>query len=124
MKKLIMVTAAILSMSIPAVAHASESPNGADANSSSVKTPARFTMTDWARLKKKDRMVIIIGAIESLLLATQSKDGGKTPVNPVCLTNDSPLGIEAKLMDVSKRYPNDAFVDVFLVVTNCLEGAA
>ena len=123
MKKLMIIIAIFLAMAMPAQTHSKDSSYAQKTKSNSPEASPRFTIKDWARLKKQDRMVIIISAIESLLLATQSQDGGKTPVNPVCLTNDSPLGIEAKLMNVSKRYPNDAFVDIFLIATNCLESS-
>jgi hypothetical protein len=86
--------------------------------------PYRLRLGEWSKLKHNDRMIIVVGAIEGLLLAVQAPDTGRAPVNEQCLVSDSPAGIEAKLLKVKDRYKNEAFVDVFLVATNCLESGS
>lgn len=85
--------------------------------------PYRLRLGEWAKLNHQDRVIVVLGAIEGLLLAAQAPDTNKAPVNDQCLVSDSPIGIEQKLLKLKERYKKEAFVDVFLVATNCLEAA-
>lgn len=84
------------------------------------QTPrAPVTLNQWARLTKKDRQIAVIAAVEGLLLASSSPNNPPDLSNQ-CLSEDTPETVERKMSALVKQYGNEAFVDVFLVVTKCV----
>ena len=81
------------------------------------------TLSTWGRLSLRERQVAIIAAVEGLLLAAA------TPNNPPqfgaqCLLRETPEELERKMRDVIPQFGNEAFVDVFLALTGCLNTTA
>ena len=81
------------------------------------------TLATWGRLSQRERQIAIIAAIEGLLLAAA------TPNNPPqfgaqCLLRDTPEVLEKKMREVIPQFGNEAFVDVFLALTGCLDNTA
>lgn len=113
-KSTLLIAVAVASIAMPSAAQ----------TVSAEPEPYRLKLGEWSKLKHNDRMIIIIGAIEGLLLAVQAPDAGRAPINDQCLVSDSPAGIETKLLKLKDSYKGEAFVDIFLVATNCLEPAA
>lgn len=80
---------------------------------------APVTLKQWSRLPKRDRQIAIVAAVEGLMLAASSPNGPPNLSNQ-CLSEDTPETAEQKLGSLVDRYGDEAFVDVFLVLTKCM----
>lgn len=80
---------------------------------------APVTLNEWAKLNRRDRQIAIVAAVEGLLLASSSPNN-PPDLSAQCLSEDTPEVVEQKISSLVKQYGNEAFVDVFLVVTKCM----
>lgn len=81
-----------------------------------------YTMGEWADLSKKERQLIIIGAIEALFLAATQSNEPAIAISTECLVFNSPANIEKEMKKIANDVSDLPFTDVFLVITSCAAG--